>query len=106
MSRLMPEPQEVELSPGMRTRLYMELGPGLRCIGRSAEAVLEAREAVMAYELAQPRDGHISDAEGPEQDEHEEEHDDDTDDDLHGLGHGDEVLDKVERDPADDKDQQ
>jgi hypothetical protein len=52
MGRLMPEPRELELSPLMRTRLYMELGPGTRCIGRSAEAVLEAREAVMEYEAA------------------------------------------------------
>jgi hypothetical protein len=103
---LMPEPAEIELSPLMRTRLYMELGPGLCCIGRSAEAVLEAREAVMEYELSHPGYGDVPDAEGAEQDEDEEEHDDDTDDDLHGLGHGDEVLDEVERDPADDKDQQ
>jgi hypothetical protein len=106
MPRLIPEPQEVELSPGMRTRLYMELGPGLRCIGRSAEAVLEAREDVMQYELSHPGDGDIADTEGSEQDEDEEEHDDDTDDDLHGLGHGDEVLDKVEGNAADDEDQE
>jgi hypothetical protein len=103
---LMPEPAEIELSPLMRTKLYIELSPGVKCFGRSAEAVLEAREAVMEYELSHPGDGHVPDAEGPEQDEHEEEHDNDTDDDLHGLGHGDEVLDEVERDPADDKDQQ
>lgn len=105
MSRLMPEPQEVELSPGMRTRLYMELGPGLRCIGRSAEAVLEAREAVMAYELSQPRDGDVPDAEGPEQDEHEEEHDDEPDDDLDRRGHRDVGLEEIEAESTDGKDQ-
>lgn len=103
---LMPEPAEIELSPLMRTRLYMELGPGLRCIGRSAEAVLEAREAVMAYELSHPGDGDVPDAEGPEQDEHKQEHDDDADDDLDGRAHGDVGFDEVERDTADDKDQQ
>ncbi len=105
MPRLMPEPQEVELSPGMRTRLYMELGPGLRCIGRSAEAVLEAREAVMEYELSHPGNGDVTDTEGPEQDEHEEEHDDDADDDLDGRADGDVGFHEVEGDAADDKDE-
>jgi hypothetical protein len=52
MPRLMPEPREVELSPGMKTKLYMELSPGLKCFARSPEAVLKAREAVMEYEAA------------------------------------------------------
>ncbi len=65
MPRLMPEPREVELSPGMKTKLYMESGPGLRCIGRSAEAVLEAREAVMQYELTQAADAMASEGSLP-----------------------------------------
>jgi hypothetical protein len=52
MPRLMPEPREVELSPGMKTKLYMELSPGLKCFARSPAAVSEAREAVMEYEAA------------------------------------------------------
>jgi hypothetical protein len=108
-----------------RTRLYMELSPGMRCIGRSPEAVLAEHEEVLRYQASGwreldgrvvttwPKDdlpeaghGHVANAEGAEQDEHEEQDDDHPDDDLDGRGHGDVLLDEIQGNAADDEDEE
>jgi hypothetical protein len=95
----------LNLDPPMRTRLYLDIGPGYRCAARSCEAVLDARVDLEEY-LAQVRNGDIPNAEGAEQDEHQDQDDDDADDDLDGGAHGDEILDEIEGDTADDEDQE
>jgi hypothetical protein len=95
----------LDLDPPMRTRLYLDIGPGYRCAARSCEAVLDARVDLEEY-LAQVRNGDIANTEGAEQDEHQDQHDDNADDDLDGGAHGDEILDEIEGDTADDEDQE
>lgn len=46
----------IELEPILRTRLYLELGTGMRCIARSPEAALAEREEVLVYQAQLPKE--------------------------------------------------
>jgi hypothetical protein len=95
----------LDLDPPMRTRLYLDIGPGYRCAARSCEAVLDARVDLEEY-LAQVRNGDIPNAEGSHEEDDQEDHDDDADGDLEGRGDGELVLDEIEDHATDDEDQE